>query len=379
MLVKALMMSVMKITDQADNSIFLLTWDEYAKAKEDAQYFFGVIDTLKEKYNDRLHEYFGDIIMRFMSDKEIPDKVHEMLYAKWLEENGYTQKDFESAMYDELLEFLGINYDTLLTTRRKNTTLFASYMTSIKNQYKNILVDAYSLEQFKNDKIKNDDALSTLLAYKVEETAGIYASICSEIGISYEEYTKGVNAFTTFAFYANKLRTEFDYTLKTEYSESEIKDFEYNDIDVIVYDVLSKSGFYTSEMSMLITSNLNAYNRDKSAAKDYNKYFLKVTTALEADLNKAGYTLADVNAMSMDDAAEVIYAVVLEKYFSDAITVEDILASISGEYINGVMDADSPSAFVSDAANAMKSSGIYSSFIYYLNNAMKEERTKIEG
>ncbi|MBO4353867.1 MAG: hypothetical protein J5860_02880, partial [Clostridia bacterium] len=208
-LVKALMMSVMKITDQADNSIFLLTWDEYAKAKEDAQYFFGVIDTLKEKYSDSLREYFGDIIMRFITDKEIPDKVHEMLYAKWLDENGYTQKDFETAMYDELLEFLGINHDTLLTTRRKNTTLFADYMTSIKNQYKNILVEAYSLEQFKNDKIKNDDALATLLAYKVEETAGIYASICREIGISYEEYTKGVNAITTFAFYANKLRTEF--------------------------------------------------------------------------------------------------------------------------------------------------------------------------
>ncbi|MBO4428650.1 MAG: hypothetical protein J5832_01715 [Clostridia bacterium] len=132
-------------------------------------------------------------------------------------------------------------------------------------------------------------------------------------------------------------------------------------------------------MSMLITSNLNAYMRDKSAAKDYNKYFLKLTTALESDLNKAGYTLADMNAMRMDDAAEVIYDVVLEKYFSDAITVEEILASISGEYVNGVMDAGSPSARVAEAANAMKSSGLFSSFVYYLNNAMKEERTKIEG
>ncbi len=379
-LVKALMMSVMEFTDPADGTTqYTLSWDDYAKAKEDAQYFFDVIAQLKDRYYDRLADYYGMAFIYLSSDEKIPDQVHDMLYDQWLKNNGYTKADFENELYDEIVEFLGINYSTLVTTRRTNTTLFADYMTRIKNQYKNVLVEAYSLEQFKNDKISNDNVLSTLLADKIEEKTGIYASMCAELGIDYSEYVDGVNAFTTFARNANKLRTEFIYTLRTVYTQNEINAFDYNDIDGIVYDVISESGFYTSEMSALISSNLNAYMRDKSAAKDYMALLNKLASVLEDDINAAGYTADEVNAMSIADAADVIYGVVEEKYFSDAITVEEMLASISGEYVNGIKDAEAPDAYADDAAKALNSNGMFSSFVYYLNKALSDARAEVEG
>jgi len=378
-LVKALMMSVMKMTDPVDNSQYVLSWDDYAESKENAQYFFGVIAKLKEKYYDRLVDYYGPMFVYFSSDKDIPDQVHEMLYSEWLGNHEYTMTDFENSLYDEIVEFLGIDYATLVTTRRINTTLYAEYMTKIKNQYKNILVEAYSLEQFKNDKISNDNVLQTLLDNKIEEKTGVYASMCDELGIEYSEYVEGVNSYMTFSRYANKLRTEFTYTLRTVYTESEIDAFDYNDVDVIVYNVISESGFYTSEMSTLISSNLNAYMRDKSSAKNYMAFLQKLITTLQDALAAEGYTVADVNAMSISEASQAIYDVVEKNYFSDAVTVEEVLASISGEYVNGVKSADSPSAYVADAAKALNASGLFSSFVYYLNNALTEARTAVEG
>jgi len=372
-LVKAFMMSQLKFTDQSDNSSYTITWDEYVDAKKDAQEFFGVISELKEKYHDRLIDYLGSSFMLDMySDNDIPDLIHEMLYSDWLAGNGYKKADFETELYNEILEFLGIDYLTFNATRRTDTTKFTEYMTKIKNQNKNTLVEEFSLLQFKNDRISNDQVLSTLLAEKIEEKTGIYKSMCSELGISYSSYKTGLSAMSKFILYANQLRTKFSYTLRTVYSQSEIDALTYNEIDGVVYDVVSESAFYTNEMCQLISTTLSSYMQAKSDAKTYISFIKAVTDELEGEIKAKGYTKADIVAMKTDEATEILSEIVEEKFFSSAITVEEMLASVSGEYVEGLKDADKPSEYVATAAENIDANRLFTSIVYYLQTALTE-------
>lgn len=372
-LVKAFIMSQFKMTDKSDNSFYSITWDDYIKAKNDAQGFFGVIDDMKETYHDRLINYLGSSFMLSMyTDKDIPGLVHEMLYADWLAENGYKKADFETELYNEILEFLGIDYITFNSTRRTDTTKYAEYMTKIKNQYKNILVEEFSLVQFKNDRISNDQVLSTLLADKIEEKTGIYKSMCSELGISQSSFKSGVAALETFIEYANMVRTTFTYTLRTVYSQSEIDGWDYNEIDEKVYGVVSESGFYTNELCQLISTNLRSYMLAKSDAKAYISNINKIASALENEIKAKGYTKEDLVAMKIADAADMLYDIVSEKYFSSAVTVEELLSSVSGEYVEGIKTAESPSEYIVTAAAKVNENRVFTSIIYYLQTALDE-------
>ena len=372
-LVKAFMMSQLRFTDQSDNSSYTITWNDYTKAKNDAQDFFGVISKLKEKYNDRLINYLGSAFMLSMySDNDIPDLIHEMLYADWLADNGYKKSAFETELYNEILEFLGIDYTAFNATRRTDTTKFAEYMTKIKNQYKNILVEEFSLVQFKNDRISNDQVLSTLLNDKIESKTGIYKSMCGELGISYSSYKSGLADMTKFIMYANQLRTKFTYTLLTVYSQSEINDFEYNEIDSAVYSVVSDSAFYTNEMCQLISTTLSAYMQAKSDAKAYISYINKIASALSTEIRAAGYTNEEIVAMKIEDAAEVLFDIANEKFFASAETVEEMLSSVSGEYVEGIKTADKPSEYVVTAAGKVNENRVFTSIIYYLQTALEE-------
>ncbi|MBR6049988.1 MAG: hypothetical protein IKP68_02145 [Clostridia bacterium] len=372
-LVKAFMMSQLKFTDQSDNSSYTISWDEYVRAKDDAQDFFGVIEELKGKYRDRMIDYLGSQFMLDMySDSEIPELIHEMLYADWLADNGYKKSNFETELYNEILEFLGIDYTTFNATRRTDTTKFAEYMTKIKNQYKNILVEKFSLLQFKNDRISNDQVLSTLLAEKIEEKTGIYKSMCSEVGISYSSYESGLKAMTTFILYANQLRTKFSYTLRTVYSQSEIDAFSYNEIDGVVYNVVSESAFYTNEMCQLISTTLSNYMQAKSDARTYIVNVNNVASELENEIGAKGATKADVVAMKIEEASDFLYGIVEDKFFSSVITVEDMLASVSGEYVEGLKTAEKPTEFVATAAENFNSNWLFTSIVYYLQTALTE-------
>lgn len=372
-LVKAFMMSQLSFTDPSDNSTYTITWDEYVRAKEKAQTTFEVIGLLKGEYYDQLVNYLGSSFMLSMySDNEIPGLVHEMLYSDWLAENGYKKADFEAGLYDEILSFLGITYSEFNATRRTDTTKFAEYMTRIKNQYKNILVDEFSLLQFKNDRISNDNVLSTLLASKIEEKTEIYSSICRNIGISYSEYKEGINDLSTFIMYANQLRTRMFYTLLTVYTESEINALSYNEIDEVVYDVVANSGFYTNEMCKLISTTLRSYMEAKSNAKDYIAYIGKIASSLETELVLLGYTKNDITSATINDASEIIYDIVLEKYFSSAITVEEMLASVSGEYVVGIELSDDRAAYAAEAAEKINSDRLFTSIVFYLQTALEE-------
>ena len=372
-LVKAFMMSQLKFTDQSDNSSYTITWDEYVRAKDDAQDFFGVIVNLKEQYHDKLVNYLGSQFMLDMySDNEIPDLIHEMLYAEWLADNGYKKAAFETEIYNEILGFLGIDYTALNATRRTDTTKFAEYMTKIKNQYKNTLVEKFSLVQFKNDRISNDQVLSTLLAEKIEDKTGLYKSMCGDIGISYSSYESGLKAMTTFILYANQLRTKFSYTLRTVYSQSEIDAFTYNEIDGIVYNVVSESAFYTNEMCQLISTTLSNYMQAKSDAKAYIANINKVTGELESEIKAKGVTRSDVVAMKIDEASDFLYGIVENKFFSTVITVEDMLASVSGEYVDGLKTAEKPAEYVTTAAENINANRLFTSIVYYLQTALTE-------
>ena len=372
-LVKAFMMSQLSFTDPSDNSTYTITWDEYVRAKEKAQTTFEIINLLKEEYHDQLVNYLGSSFMLSMySDNEIPGLVHEMLYSDWLAENGYKKADFEAGLYDEILSFLGITYSEFNATRRTDTTKFAEYMTRIKNQYKNILVDEFSLLQFKNDRISNDNVLSTLLASKIEEKTGIYSSICRNIGISYSEYKEGIKDLSTFIMYANQLRTRMLYTLLTVYTESELNALSYNEIDDVVYGVVANSGFYTNEMCQLISTTLRSYMEAKSNAKDYITYIGKIASSLETELYLLGYTKNDITSASINDASEIIYDIVLEKYFSSAITVEEMLASVSGEYVVGIEFSDDRAAYAAEAAEKINSDRLFTSIVFYLQTALEE-------
>ena len=196
--------------------------------------------------------------------------------------------------------------------------------------------------------------------------------MCSELGISYSSYKSGLKAMSTFILYANQLRTKFSYTLRTVYSQSEIDALTYNEIDGVVYKVVSESAFYTNEMCQLISTTLSNYMQAKSDAKTYISFVKAVTDELESEIGAKGYTKADIVAMKTDEATEILSEIVEEKFFSSAITVEEMLASVSGEYVEGLKTADKPSEYVVAAAESIDANRLFTSVVYYLQSALTE-------
>lgn len=370
-IVKAYICSQLKFTDPADNSSYTISWDDYMKAKEKANEFFGVIDEMKTTYKDLLNETVGESMLSFYSDTEIPGLIHDGLYTKWLSENGYKKADFESSLYDEILSPIGVTYEELLSCRRKDTVKFTEYIKKLKNQNKSILVEEFSLAQFKNDRISNDDILSTLLDNKIEEKTGIYAEMCDKLGISYARYKEGIADVSTFSTYANQMRTKFTYTLLTEYTQSEISKFSLNDVDSIVYNIISESGFYTNELCKYITTDLSTYMTKKSDTKAYTESLKKITSALSSELSARGYTQNDILALDIDEANDIIYDIVKEEYFSDIITVEDMLLATSSEYVNGIGSTDNVDEYIANALNGINENKLFGAVIVTLKNGLE--------
>lgn len=369
-IVKAYICSQLKFTDPADNSSYTISWDEYMKAKEKASEFFGVIGDMKVTYSDLLNETVGESMLSFYSDTEIPGLVHDGLYSKWLSENGYKKSEFESSIYDEILEPIGITYSELMACRRKDTVKFTEYISKLKKQNKSILVEEFSLAQYKNDRISNDDVLETLLNNKIEEITGIYAKMCDDMGLSYARYKEGISEVSTFSTYANQMRTKFTYTLLTKYTQSEINKFTLNEIDSVVYDIISESGFYTNELCKYITTDLSTYMTKKSDTKAYVTSLTKITSALSSELTAKGYTQNDVLAMNIDEANELLYDIVKDEYFSDIITVEDMLLATSSEYVAGVDDAENVEEYITSALDGINENKLFGAVVTTLKNAL---------
>lgn len=371
LLVKAFIASQLKLTDPSDNSSYTISWDEYQEAKEKAQKFFGVIDELKDEYGDELSSYYGPMYS-FYEDREIPTLIHDMLYSQWLKENEYKKSEFETEQYNEILEFLGITYTQFMQCRRTDTTKFTDYMTKIKNQYKSILVDNFSLAQFKNDNITNDDVLSTLLKHKIEEKTGINDEIVGRLGISYDRYKSEYDEMSKFITMANQMRTKFIYTLLTQYSQSEIDAFDYNDIDSIVYEVVANSGFYTNQLCTYICTDLSTYMNKKSDIKTYKTYVTTIANALSKEINSLSMTVQDVVNMDIDDAIALITSIVTEKDFSEVINIEEKLSNVSGPFIKDNYTASDINAHIQNAINAINGDSLYKAIIYFLSENLKE-------
>lgn len=378
-LVKAYIMKQAVIANEAGTAFIEITWEDYAEAKSKGLPFLEVIESLREQYADVLSEV-GENVLKTTSAPNLPTLIHDTLYTKWLLENGYAgaggtpqTSKFENELYNEMVAFLGITYaDFSIARRAADSTVYNNYMASIKNQYKDVIIEAYSAEQFKNDTISSDDILKAILNYKKEEKTGIYASMCAKVGLTYDEYKSGLAELSRFIKYANALRTAFTYTLQTRYEKSEVDALDYADIDGIIYEIMSEEGFYINEMCIYTSTNLSSYMNEKASVKAYNKYIDAVTTALSADLAEAGYTKAQIMKMGIDEADEVLFGVVKNKYYSNAISVKQYLESISKEYLDGVKTADNRAAYVSSAAAALKTNGVFTSIVYYLNTAVSE-------
>ena len=378
-LVKSYMMSQLVIANAAGTAFITVTWDDYLDVKEKGAPFVSVIENMRDKYADVLSE-IGETVLKITSITDLPSLIHDSLYTKWLTENGYVGaggtvlvSKFENEIYNEMVEFLDITYaDFTIARRAADSTAFNSYIASIKNQYKDIIIAAYSAEQFKNDTISTDNILKAILAHKIEEKTGIYASMCEKVGIAYDEYKSGLSDLKEFVKYANGLKTAFTYTLRTRYDKSEIDAFAYEDIDGIVYEIMSEEGFYINEMCIYISTNLSSYMSEKSNAKAYLKYIDAATTSFESDLIEAGYTKDQVMRMSIEEASDVLFDVIKNKYFSDAISVVEYLTSVSEGYVKGVDTAENRAAHISSAATALKANGVFTSIVYYLNEGVSE-------
>ena len=377
-LVRAFMLSTSTFIDKDDNTSYKITWDQYKDIKEAAQPSFELIKELREAYESDLKAYLG-MLYSMYTDSEIPETVHEMLYVNWLSENGYKKSDFETELYNEILAFMDLDYEGFQKLRRGDSVKFAAQMRRIKDQYKSILVEAYSEAQFKNDRISNDNVLSAILAHKIEERTGIYASMSDKLGISYGEYKNRIAALNEFIEKATSLRDASIYTLLTKYTQSQINNFDYNDIDVIVYEMMSESGFYTNEFCRFISVSLSKFMQKKSDAKDYISYVTKLASTYADDIAARGYTQDEFVGLPIDTAKEVLYDIAKEKYFSDALTVEDMLSGVSESYVNGYITADNYAEYVKKASSEINSDALFTSIVYYLRTALAKELSPSES
>ena len=373
-LVKTYLASMLTFTDNLGNS-YVVSWDEMESARENATPFEEAVETLKNEYADLLAANYYDVTSASATPVAVAEKIHDLLYMQYLTDIGMSMAEFQNSQYDEILEPFGTTKAELDSLKTKSKSDYDAFVSKLKKKYKSILLETYSEDKLKETgtyALTTSDALTALLANKIEETTQIYHEMADLAGISYARFTEAKSAMTDYIKYVNMLRTKNNYTLTTVYTQSEVSNFKWNEIQQIVYDNAYSIGYYTNEMVKLVGSSLSDYMQAKSNATNYINALNKLVSYYSSDITARGYDIESFKTKNPEDVEDIIFDIINEKSVQGKQTLEQILKDASAEYVSGIETAGDPTDYCKKAFETLSSNVLFDSVVKTFRDVVAE-------
>lgn len=374
-LVKDFIAKDLSFVDNLTKQTYTISWELYQETKNNSKVFREAADKLKSKYADLLSSKYSQKQLDSMDALTIADEVHALLYSRYLSENGLTKSKFEASLKEEIAGVAGVTYDDMMA-KKSDTATYDSYINKIRSKYKSVLVDAYSLDEYKmgKDAISNDAVMTTVLNHLIEKETGIYDEMYDAMGLSKSEYAESRIEMENFKKYAGKMRDNSYYTLATEYSSAQISGFTLEEVDTVVYDIMHRTGFYTNIMAEYVGKQLSGstgYMIAKSKSVNYTNCMNLLISRYGQQFVAAGYSMDEIRSMNPEDVEDILYDVLQEKYVAQFAKLEDILEKSCAPYLASLYSTTDVLAVCEEASKALSEDWLYTSVIKSLAREIK--------
>ena len=374
--VQDFMVSVLEYTSPEDKSqTYLVTWDDFVATEEAAQLYLDAATQIKNAYNDKLLQKYNSILLNMMSLDEIIDVVYEIMFEEYLTENGLEKAEFENTVQNIYLEEVGTHAEEF-ATYKKTSDEYKNYVAKLRKKFKDILIEKHSATAYKNGEkgISNEQVVDTLYNYFLEDTLKIYDKMCETVGVDVNEFLASEVQLANYDMYISTLKTKYVYTLRTKYKDNEINNWSYDQAKTNIYNILYETGFYTNELAKYIGLTLSEYMLAKSNAVEYQGYMQVLANELSAEIKAKGYDPNVLIQNNGDQLEAVAQEIVAEKYFSDKVSIQDVMLSVSGSYMQGLDGADNLATYMKDAADAISDNYFFMAVVNELQATWEESK-----
>ena len=358
-----------------NNAQIPYTWEEIMQIKEDAQLFSEPMSKVRTEYNQLLLDNgFTQEQIDKKNDIEIGKEVIAAIRAEFYRANNHTASSYKTGVCNKILAPFNLTYDELNTMQRKDKASYSDYMNKIKGYYKDILLATMTKDEY--NALTVSDAWDAIIEYYLENYTQAYAQMCEAAGITYKEYVEYSEYMKEYINVATNLKSTFIYTLRTFYQEDVVSAFTPNEVVKYVYEVVYNSGYYMNQVATTLGSTLSDYNSAKSKSTKYTEYLNTLLKAYSGDLALAGYDVKVVETYFPEEIEEILSGIVEEKYFLGYLSIEEIVAELSADYLAGIEKADDIKAYCKESADALNNDHLYNALVSYLNENLQSTLSK---
>ena len=196
--------------------------------------------------------------------------------------------------------------------------------------------------------------------------------MCEKADISYSEFITTRTHMESYIKYVNMMKTKNTQTLRIVYTQSQINNFKYDEIQDIVFDVIHDVGYYTNEMVKLVGSTLADYTNAKTNAAKYIEALNKLIDHYSSEITALGYDLDAFRNMDPEVIESVIYDIARKECSEGKVTIEDYMKEVSKKYVEGVATAEDVEQYCKDAAEALHNEALFDAIPKELDRAKEE-------
>ncbi len=374
--VQNFMVSVLQFVSPEDkNTKYTVSWDEFQEAKENAQVYIEAATKIKDAYYDQLIKEVGSGMLRLLSLPEVMDEVYTIMYNEYLTENGLEKEAFENSIKDIYLGEVSSSAEEFAAFA-KTSDEYKNICQSLRKEYKKLLINLVGKTVYDKGEsgLSNEDLLDTLFDYFLEEELKINDKMAEFAGIDYDTFSAAETHMSNYDMYISEMKTKFLYTLRTQYTDSQINNWSYEEAETNIYNVLYEVGFYTNELAKYIGLELRDFMLAKSNAVTYQNYMKTLATELRSELTALGHNVDELLKGDGVVLLEAAYDIVLEKYFSDKVDIETVVEAASAKYIQGLETASDLEAYIEEAKAATNADYFYMAVINSLQSSWKEAK-----
>ncbi len=358
--------------DQSKN--YSVSWDAFQETKANAQVYIEAATKIKDAYYEQLTATTSAALLKLLPLTEVMDLVYDVMYEEYLAENGLVKAEFETTIKNIYLDAVGSSAEEF-ATYSKTSDEYKNICASLKKKYKKVLINIFGKTTYEADNgISNDLLLSTLFDHFLEEEIKVNDKMCELAGIDYATFAEAEVHMNNYDKYTNTIKTKFVYTLRTAYTSTQINNWTYEEVEANVYEVLYTTGFYSNELAQYVGLELSDYMLAKNNADAYLNYMKTLVNELSAELQAKGYNTDDLLKENGAVIEEICAEIVLEKYYSDKISILDVVKAASEKYVQGIDSATDLEAYLAEAKEETNKDYFYMAVINSLQSAWVEAK-----
>ena len=360
--VQNFMVSVLEYTSQDDSSVrYLVSWDEFVAAEEGAKLYEEAATKIKALYEASLKKNLGGLYSIYSLDK-LMEEVYNIMYGEYLTANNLTKSEFDAMIQNKYLNAVKSNAEDFKEySKNKNSEEYKNIVSKLRKKFKAILIEEFSATAYKNGEkgISNEKVVSALYDYFLEQELGNYNKMAEIADVNVVDYKASEEHYANYAQYISTLKTKYVYTLRTQYTQSQIDAWTLDEAKTNIFNILKDRGFYTNELARYIGLGLSEYMLAESDAKEYQGYMQKLATALAAELEATGANVEVLLKGNGAELEELAYAIVESKYFFDKLSVTDVLKDASAPYMQDYTNVEEMKA----AADALSENAFFNAVV----------------